>query len=111
MGALNGLSLARTEARVTITAVGWTGEDTMAFSIEGPVRSPSIIVSPLAGLRDACFRTSAVIVWPLLSASSMTTRPVRPLPPIMRICMLRGRVKISSEFSSVYLRDREFVSK
>lgn len=89
MGALNGLSLTRREARVTITAVGGTGEAVMALSIQGLVSGPSMIVTPVAGLTDAVFRTSAVMVWPLLSASSMTSLPVRPLPPIMRICILR----------------------
>jgi hypothetical protein len=87
MGALKGLSVLRTEARATITALGGTGEEVMACSMEVVVRGPSMIVKPEVGVREDEERTSAVRVWPLVRASEMISLPVRPLPPMMRRCI------------------------
>jgi len=87
-GALNGLSVLRTEARATITALGGKGEEVIACSMAVIVSGPSMIVKPEVDVREDEERTSAVTVWPLVRASDVISLPVRPLPPMMRICIL-----------------------
>lgn len=88
MDALNGLSVLRRELSVTTTAAGGDGEAEMAVSMSVAVRGdPLMIVRPGVGGREVGLRIRAVMVWPLLRPSSMTSFPVRPLPPIMRKCI------------------------
>lgn len=89
-GAAKGESVLRREARDTITASGFWGEEVMAVEMEeAAVGVPWMIVRLGFGVRDEGVRTRAVIVWLAWRADSIMSLPVRPEPPMMRRCMVR----------------------
>lgn len=83
--------------RVTMTAETGVEEEENAVLISAMFNGePSIRFTPARGLIVEGVRTRAVAVCPRARASSIVSVPVRPLPPMKRICILgRGRGKQS----------------
>lgn len=96
-----GESVFRSEASDTITASGFDGEDEIAVEMSvGFSGEPWMIDRPGAGGREVGLRTRAVIVCWAWRAASMKSFPVRPEPPMMRRCILKGllfRVEFGKE--------------
>ncbi len=79
--------------RVTMTAETGEEEEENAVLISAMFNGePWIRFTPARGLIFEGVRTRAVAVCPRARASSIVSVPVRPLPPMKRICILgRGR--------------------
>lgn len=77
--------------RVTITASGGVDVESKAARTSVAERGePTTIVMPSWGLRQEVeVRTRAVIVCPRDRASSITSWPVLPVPPKIKICILQ----------------------
>lgn len=80
--------------RVTMTAETGAEEEENAVSISPMFNGePWISFTPARGLILEGSRTRAVAVCPRARASSIVSVPVRPLPPMKRICIL-GRESV-----------------
>ncbi len=90
MGLEKGLSVARGALRVMMIAEGGVGEVEMAARRSERFRGvPWEVVRPGRAGRVVGLRMRAVNVWPRVRPWSMTSWPVRPLPPRMRKCIVR----------------------
>lgn len=72
-----------------MTASAGTGELSAFVMATGSVMEPVRMVRFSCGTREVGVRTRAVMVWFLERAWVIIWRPVRPLPPRMRMCILR----------------------
>ena len=90
VGVAKGKSEVRLEARATMMAAG--GGSKAARTSEAEEGEPVVMVRPGVGVGEEEERTRAVMVCERESASAIMSWPVRPEPPIMRMCILKELV-------------------